>query len=179
VESIMLKSILPPLAILSLVVGATGSGCRYYAGRPGDCFDDTCATPCDDNATDDGMQGEGEGGGLRYRDGDGLSDEFEAGRGTDPDNADTDGDGDSDGDEIACGTSPLDPFLRCPDDAPDADDDGLSDDFEAGRGTDPDNADTDGDGDSDGDEVTCGSSPLDPHFTCDNPPTPGENGGCG
>jgi hypothetical protein len=178
VESIMLKSIVPSLAILSLVVGATGSGCRYYEGRPDDCIDGACAPPCDDPEG----EGEGEGEGLPDRDGDGLSDEFEAGRGTDADNADTDGDGHSDGDEVACGSSPLDPVLRCPDapDAPaDTDGDDLSDDYEAGRGTDPTNPDTDGDGHDDGAEIACGSSPLDAHFTCDNPPTPGENGGCG
>jgi hypothetical protein len=38
------------------------------------------------------------------------------------------------------------------------------------RGTNPENADTDGDGESDGDEEACGSSPLDPYFTCANLP---------
>jgi hypothetical protein len=60
----------------------------------------------------------------------------------------------------------------------DSDGDGLSDEFERGRGTDPHNPDTDGDGHTDGEEEACGSSPLDPHFTCDNPPDPGPHPGC-
>ena len=40
------------------------------------------------------------------------------------------------------------------------DDDGLSDDQEIGRGTDPLNADTDGDGMDDGEEVLAGRNPL-------------------
>lgn len=44
----------------------------------------------------------------------------------------------------------------------DTDGDGLTDDVEAGLGTDPGNPDTDGDGISDGDEVTLGTNPLNP-----------------
>ena len=42
----------------------------------------------------------------------------------------------------------------------DSDNDGLTDDHEALRGTDPGNPDTDGDGLTDGFEVAWGSSPL-------------------
>jgi hypothetical protein len=48
----------------------------------------------------------------------------------------------------------------------DRDEDGISDDDEAVRGTDPDDDDSDDDGQCDGAEVSCGSSPLDPFFTC-------------
>ena len=44
----------------------------------------------------------------------------------------------------------------------DSDVDGVPDDEEGGRGTDPHNPDTDGDGLSDGDEVIIGTDPLDP-----------------
>ncbi len=47
-------------------------------------------------------------------------------------------------------------------DAPDADDDGLSDSDEELAGTDPNNPDTDLDGMSDGDEVRKGTDPLNP-----------------
>jgi hypothetical protein len=46
--------------------------------------------------------------------------------------------------------------------AADADHDGLTDDQEAGLGTDPLDADTDGDGMNDGDEFVAGSDPLSP-----------------
>jgi len=46
--------------------------------------------------------------------------------------------------------------------APDADQDGLSNDEEMALGTDPNNRDTDGDGVSDGVEIAVGTSPLDP-----------------
>jgi len=49
----------------------------------------------------------------------------------------------------------------------DTDGDGLSDAFEAERGTNPQNPDTDGDGQDDGHEVDCGSSPLDPQIQCE------------
>ena len=98
-------------------------------------------------------------------DGDGLSDEVEDERGTDPQNPDTDGDGYSDGEEIDCGSSPLDPFMTCEEEI-DSDNDGVSDEDEEARGIDPLNPDTDGDGDLDGEELDCGSSPLDPHMTC-------------
>lgn len=47
------------------------------------------------------------------------------------------------------------------DSLPDADGDGLSDDAEAGLGTDPAVADTDGDGTGDGDEIDGNTDPLD------------------
>ncbi len=46
-------------------------------------------------------------------DGDGLTDEAEAERGTDPADADSDDDGQADGEEVACDSSPLDPFFTC------------------------------------------------------------------
>ncbi|MDT0645056.1 hypothetical protein RM553_19650, partial [Zunongwangia sp. F363] len=49
----------------------------------------------------------------------------------------------------------------------DQDDDGLTNDEEAGLGTDPNDPDTDDDGINDGDEVDNGSNPLDP---CDPNP---------
>ncbi len=113
-------------------------------------------------------EGEGE---AVDSDGDGLTDDYEDGRGTDPNDTDTDTDGD--GEEVDCQSSPLDPFLHCP--ITDTDGDGYADDDEAVRGTDADDADTDDDGDNDGDEVACGSSPLDAYFTCANPPNPGQN----
>jgi hypothetical protein len=55
----------------------------------------------------------------------------------------------------------------------DDDDDGLSDDFEAGIGTDPLVADTDGDGFEDGVEVAAGTDPLDSEsFPNAAPPVP-------
>jgi len=47
----------------------------------------------------------------------------------------------------------------------DCDNDGLSNDYEALLGTDPENADSDGDGVSDGIELQYGSDPLDPQNT--------------
>ncbi|MDW7549711.1 hypothetical protein [Pseudoalteromonas peptidolytica] len=53
-------------------------------------------------------------------------------------------------------------------DAPvDSDGDGLTDDEEATRGTDPNNPDTDGDGVLDGDEVTNGTDPTNPDTDAD------------
>lgn len=119
-------------------------------------------------------------------DADGLNNTEEFSAGTNATNADTDGDGVTDGDEVANGTDPLDP-----DDpgtgATDADNDGLDDDWEVThfgnitaqdgtgdpdgdgltneqeetKGTDPNNADTDGDGYSDKEEDDAGSNPLD------------------
>lgn len=54
--------------------------------------------------------------------------------------------------------------------AVDSDGDGLSDDDERGRGTDPGDADTDGDGLGDGDEVALGTDPLDPDSDGDGIP---------
>lgn len=97
-------------------------------------------------------------------DGDGLRDDEEAELGSDPELADSDGDGWIDGAERDCGSDALDVASTC---APvDSDEDGLSDEEELARGTDPYNSDTDGDGQSDLDEEACDSSPLDPEFTC-------------
>jgi len=190
----MRRTILSPIVALSalvVVLGGTGSACRYYDGAGPGCDDGLCdeEIPCEGEGEGEVGEGEGEGGEGEGEgegeptptdsDGDGLSDEFEAGRGTDPENPDTDGDGTNDGDEVACNSSPLDSHLVCPEAPPDGDSDGLTDDYEAGRGTDPAVADTDADGDDDGEEVACGSSPLDPHFTCANPPAPSDNPGCG
>ncbi len=45
----------------------------------------------------------------------------------------------------------------------DSDNDGLSDSYEIGIGTDPENPDSDNDGASDGNEITAGTSPTDPN----------------
>jgi len=94
-------------------------------------------------------------------DGDGLSDGAEVRQhGTDPTKADTDGDSYDDGAEVnRYNTDPTDP-----DDYPgvDSDGDGLSDEAEEKRGTDPNDPDTDGDGLNDGPEVNkYGTDPTD------------------
>ncbi|MCP4498418.1 MAG: hypothetical protein GY822_00425 [Deltaproteobacteria bacterium] len=61
----------------------------------------------------------------------------------------------------------------------DTDGDGLTDDEEAARGTDPEKEDTDGDGVNDGDEEACGTSPLDPYFTCEADPERPDSDGDG
>jgi hypothetical protein len=73
--------------------------------------------------------------------------------------ADGDVDGDADGDTDSDA------------DVPDADGDGLSDDFEDELGTDPDDEDSDGDGASDLVEWMAGTDPLDPD---DNPEANGD-----
>ncbi len=84
---------------------------------------------------------------------DGLSTRTENELGTDPDNPDTDGGGAPDGLEVALGTDPN----RRRDDknltAQDSDGDGIDDDVELDRGTNPLAPDTDGDGLTDGEEV--------------------------
>ncbi len=100
-------------------------------------------------------------------DGDLLPDSEEAAAGTDPANPDSDGDGESDGYEKLNGTDPLQaqpprieeqapppppaPSPAAP--APDRDRDGLTDEQEATRGTNPDRADTDNDGLTDLEEI--------------------------
>jgi hypothetical protein len=120
------------------------------------------------------------------RDDDGLPDAAEEWYHTDPDDPDSDGDGHLDGWEVKHGYDPLDPDDPAdgdgdefPDDwelghgydpadpadpSPDGDDDhdGLSNQEEFERGTDPKNPDTDGDGMPDGWEVDNGLDPLDP-----------------
>lgn len=119
-------------------------------------------------------------------DGDGLTDDEEAALGTDPSRSDTDGDGFNDYEEVK--TFNQDPLT--PDDAhaqrptieeardariertgetpveaapPDSDNDGLDDEEEVRRGTDPDLADTDSDGLTDGAEVVrYGTDPTNP-----------------
>ncbi|MEO0604686.1 MAG: hypothetical protein AAF211_24850, partial [Myxococcota bacterium] len=84
---------------------------------------------------------------------DGLSTQTELQIGTDPNNADTDGGGAFDGMEYAIGTDPL----RSRDDEAltlvDSDGDGIDDETEIRRGTNPLSFDTDGDGLSDSEEV--------------------------
>jgi hypothetical protein len=108
-------------------------------------------------------------------DDDALSDADEAVHGTDPNDWDTDDDGYSDGFEtgqvyttfafrVVAG-DPLDPSVPRSTHGPfDPDGDTLYDAWEAIRGTDPANPDTDGDGFTDGREVHLMSSdPLDPN----------------
>ena len=100
---------------------------------------------------------------LCDQDGDGLTNAQEATAGTNPTVADTDGDGINDGAEVTAASNPLDPCspnLTSP--TCDQDNDGLTNQQEAGIGTNPIIADTDGDGLNDGAEVTGGSNPLDP-----------------
>ncbi len=147
----MTRSILTPVALLSVALGLT-LAVPAEAGRGGWCA--RHPERCDN-------------------DGDGLSNADEATRGTDPNDADSDDDGIDDGDEVAAGTDPLaadtdgdglddgdEPsYGTDPVDA-DSDDDGLSDGDEVGWGTDPLVADSDGDGLSDGAEVDDGTDPL-------------------
>ena len=89
-------------------------------------------------------------------DSDGLSDLQEAALGTDPSNPDTDADGLLDGFEANNDLDPLDNGSGDVNNgaAGDPDGDGLNNLEEQLRGTDPNNADSDGDGLSDGDEVS-------------------------
>jgi MYXO-CTERM domain-containing protein len=107
--------------------------------------------PLDADSDDDGLH-------------DGVEDANHNGRQdadeTDPRNADTDGGGENDGSERLGGREPV----RTPGDdtQPDRDGDGLTDEDEVVRGTDPDDSDTDDDGLIDGDEVDRGTDPTNP-----------------
>lgn len=156
-----------------------GNADERPAGGP-DC-DDVCDWPNDDDQDDEDDDSD------RDLDSDGLTDTEELICGTDPGWQDTDHDGfddtmeDSDcdghsnGREVALGTDCGDAndhpggtgdVGSCDGGPVDSDGDGVSDEDEVERGTDPDDADTDDDGDCDGAEIECGSSPLDPMFTC-------------
>ena len=96
-----------------------------------------------------------------------MSNDEELTLGTDPYNPDSDGDTINDGQELLDNTDPLDDCdsiggTPLPGSSCDSDNDGLSDQDEAIRGTDPDNPDTDGDTIQDGQEVIDGTDPLDP-----------------
>jgi cysteine-rich repeat protein len=87
--------------------------------------------------------------------------------GTDPTKTDSDGDGLRDNDELFTGWQVVradGTVSHVLSDAnnPDSDRDGLSDDAEKTKKTDPQDPDTDGDGRLDGQEVTIGSNPLRP-----------------
>jgi len=75
---------------------------------------------------------------------------------TDPTSADTDGDGRLDGMEVLSGGDPM----HGDDRYPDADGDGLSDDYERTNGTSHQTLDSDGDGLRDDIEIVLGSNPL-------------------
>ncbi len=121
-------------------------------------------------------------------DGDGVSDDDELDAGTDPFDScscDADEDGELDPPFEGCGPVsegegevPAEGEGEVPaegeGEAVDSDGDGLTDDYEDGRGTDPNDADSDGDGDSDGAEVDCQSSPLDPFLHCPITDTDGD-----
>jgi hypothetical protein len=109
-------------------------------------------------------------------DGDGLGNLVEQRNGLDPNNPDSDEDGYQDGLEIAAGSDPLDASSRpvrteapISDGTPstevplDSDGDGLADEIENLRGSNPVAKDTDGDGYSDGIEFLFGSDPQDNH----------------
>ena len=92
-------------------------------------------------------------------DNDGLTDSAEMVAQTDPNNPDSDGDNLPDGWEEKYGLDPLS-GVGANGAAGDPDNDGVPNDQELARGTDPLNADTDGDGMKDGWEITEGLNPL-------------------
>ncbi|OYX92088.1 MAG: hypothetical protein B7Y76_13330, partial [Sphingobacteriia bacterium 35-40-5] len=100
-----------------------------------------------------------------------MRDGDEVARGTNPLNKDSDGDGVIDGREVSDNTNPLDACLfilssqtvtpSATWQSADCDGDGLTNQQEKTRGTDPLNKDTDGDGVIDGKEVADNTNPLD------------------
>ncbi|MFP6872365.1 MAG: LamG-like jellyroll fold domain-containing protein [Verrucomicrobiales bacterium] len=128
-------------------------------------------SPTDDGSVDPDNGPDGD------PDEDGVSNEDEFANRTDPGKADTDGDGLEDGVETNTGT-----FVSASDtgtnpNKSDSDDDGLTDDVEsnsgvfagvADTGTNPNSRDSDNDGFFDGDEVSFGSSPLNPNDSPDS-----------
>jgi hypothetical protein len=99
-------------------------------------------------------------------DGDGYSTAEELAFGSDCANGNDSPDGDEGEGEEGEGEEGEGEGEEEPPPPPDTDGDGATDEEEANRGTDPNNADSDGDGQCDGAEIECGSSPLDPFFTC-------------
>jgi hypothetical protein len=95
-------------------------------------------------------------------DGDGLSDHYEAYFNSDPRVADTDADGFSDGVEYQNSTNPRDGANSPGYVPPDADHDGLADNFEIAWGSNPNLADSDADGLNDNAELQMGTNPNNP-----------------
>lgn len=179
-----------PFAVAALVASmALLPGCIIVSTEGDDDWEGDCVNPFDDSCFNcvDGCDD------IVDSDGDGLADDAEGLCNTDPFNADSDADGVLDCDEDLDGDGfttqeEVDFGSDCADSGdfpgsvgegegegedpppppppPDADGDGLTDEQEAERGTDANDADTDDDGQSDAEEVECNSSPLDPFFTC-------------
>ena len=107
---------------------------------------------------------------ITDEDRDGLKSDLELLIGSDPTDRDTDGDSVGDGEEVAHGTSPIDPTDTPELPLADQDRDGLSDGFEEHIiGSDPTNPHSDSDGVHDGEEVAHGSDPSDPTDTPELP----------